>query len=208
MAGLKYPYTFLRTSVDKIRKKKGQHHARDKSSTLTGSRNDVPFLIINSITCVLLRIAQHYVLQQRYFAAALGIHGVGHQVEVRGRQEVGHGDPEDRQIGRHAGRVHPEIAGEHLVRLQPELLMEPAVVSRHALDLEDLRALIERRLDGAVVQGIRFHCTDTFRTLIFSLEKGIFISRINVLITQPSRKRDKKKYKVAQWGVQREGRYD
>jgi len=114
------------------------------------------------------RVAQHYVLQQRHFAAALGVHGVGHQVEVRGRQEIGHGDPEDRQIGRHAGCVHPEIAGQHLVSLQSELLVQTAVVSRHALYLQDLRGLIERCLDGAIVQGIRFHCSDTFLALNFS----------------------------------------
>lgn len=111
---------------------------------------------------MLLRISQHYVLQQRHFAAALGVHGVRHQVEVRGRKKISHGDPEDRQIGRHAGRVHPKISGQHLVSFEPELLVEPTVVSWHALDLQDLRALIERRLDGAIVQGIWFHCTNAF----------------------------------------------
>lgn len=111
---------------------------------------------------MLLRISQHYVLQERHFAAALGVHGVRHQVKVRGRQEISHGDPEDRQIGRHAGRVHSKIAGQYLVSLEPKLLVEPAVVSWHAFDLQDLRALIERRLDGAIVQGIWFHCTNAF----------------------------------------------
>lgn len=113
-------------------------------------------------TRVLFRIPQHYVLQKRHFATTLGVHRVGHQIEVRGRQKIGHGDSEDRKIGRHAGRVHPEISGHHLVRLEPELLVETAVVSRHTLDLENLRALIERRLDGAIIQWIRFHCTHTY----------------------------------------------
>lgn len=153
-------------------------------------RNFCPFH--NSITCVLLRIAQHYVLQQRHFAATFGVHGVGHQVEVRGWQEVGHGDPEDWQIGWHAGRIHPEITGHHLVSLQPELLVQPAVVSWHALDLQDLRALIERRLDGAIVQGIRFHCSQTpFLTLNFSFNwKRYFyleLWRIFILIRLPGK---------------------
>lgn len=111
---------------------------------------------------MLLRIPQHYVLQERHFAAALGIYGVRHQVKVRSGQEISHGDSEDRQIGRHAGRVHPKSASQHLVSLEPKLLVEPAIVSWHAFDLQDLRALIERRLDGAIVQGIWFHCTNAF----------------------------------------------
>lgn len=116
----------------------------------------------NLTTCMFLRVSKHYVFQQRYFAAAFGVYGVGHQIEVRGRQKIRHGDPKDRQVGRHTGRVHPKVAGQHLIRFQPELLMQAAVISRHAFDLQDFRALIERRFYRAIVQRIRFHCADTF----------------------------------------------
>lgn len=95
---------------------------------------------------MLLRVAEHNILEQGDLAAALGVGGVSDEVEEGRGQQLDDRYPEDRGLGRGAGHVQPELARRHLVRLQTEFLPATCVfvsryVRRRVRISEDLRAV-------------------------------------------------------------------